>query len=97
VQEAKELARIYLRKQTGFIWNATNTTRQMRQQLVDLFTTYKARVKIVYVEVPYTHLHRQNKSREAAVPGAVLDRLIGKLEVPALWEAHKVEYNSVPF
>jgi len=92
VQEAKEMARIYLRKQTGFIWNATNTTRQMRQQLIDLFTTYKARVKIVYVEVPYAHLHRQNKSREAAVPDAVLDRLVDKLEVPVRWEAHQVEY-----
>ena len=92
VQEAKEMARIYLRKQTGFIWNATNTTRQMRQLLFDLFTTYKARVKIVYVEVPYAHLHRQNKSREAAVPDAVLDRLVDKLEVPVRWEAHQVEY-----
>jgi putative nucleotidyltransferase with HDIG domain len=95
IQEAKEQARILLRKQTGFVWNATNTTRQMRQQLVDLFCTYKAKVKIVYVEVPYTHLHRQNKSREAAVPDAVLEKLIDKLEVPAKWEAHAVEYYCV--
>ncbi|MDN3582965.1 AAA family ATPase [Mucilaginibacter flavus] len=92
IQEAKERARIFLRKQIGFVWNATNTTRQMRQQLTDLFITYKARVKIVYVEAPYAHLHRQNKNREAAVPDAVLEKLIDKLEVPALWEAHVVEY-----
>src|SRR6185436_4511336 len=31
IQEAKELARQYLRSGTAFIWNATNITRQMRK------------------------------------------------------------------
>lgn len=90
IQEAKEQARIHLRKQQPFIWNATNTTSQMRMQLIDLFTTYKAKVKIIYIEVSYLHLHGQNKNRDAVVPAAVLDRLTHKLEVPALWEAHNV-------
>lgn len=93
IQEAKEQARIYLRRQESFIWNATNTTSQMRMQLIDLFTTYKAKVKIIYIEVSHQHLHRQNKNRDAMVPAVVLDRLVYKLEVPALWEAHEVSYN----
>ena len=93
IQLAKEQAKVYLRKKRHFVWNATNITRQMRVQLVDLFITYKAYVKMVYVEVPYCKLHMQNKSREAAVPYRAVDKLVAKLEVPALWEAHEVVYH----
>ncbi|QTE40332.2 AAA family ATPase [Mucilaginibacter gossypii] len=93
IQEAKEQARVFLRKQKGFIWNATNITRQMRLQLIELFATYKAAVKIIYVEVPYAGLQKQNRNREAAIPDVVLERLIDKLEIPALWEAHEVVYS----
>lgn len=92
IQEAKERARVLLRRNTGFVWNATNITAQLRQQLTELFTTYKAHVTIVYVEVPYGHLHTQNRNREALVPAGVIDKLVNKLEVPALWEAHAVIY-----
>ncbi|GAA0542734.1 AAA family ATPase [Chitinophaga japonensis] len=93
IQEAKERARVLLRKKTGFVWNATNTTAQMRSQLISLFLAYRARVKIVYVESPYMALHKQNRDREAVVPPAVIDRLVRKLEVPAPWEAHEVSYH----
>lgn len=93
IQEAKEQARVFLRKKQSFVWNATNVTQQMRMQLIDLFTSYKAEVNIVYLEVPYKQLYLQNRSREAQVPDLVLDRLIGKLEVPVLWEAHGVIYR----
>lgn len=92
IQEAKEQARVHLRKQQSFVWNATNTTSQMRMQLIELFNSYRAKVRIQYIEVPYQHLHGQNKNRDAIVPAAVLDKLVYKLEVPALWEAHCVEY-----
>jgi putative nucleotidyltransferase with HDIG domain len=92
VQLAKEQAREYLRRQQHFVWNATNVTRQMRAQLVELFVTYKAYVKMVYVEVPYARLHTQNKEREAVVPRSAVDKLVSKLEVPAPWEAHEVVY-----
>jgi predicted kinase len=92
VQLAKEQARAYLRKKQNFVWNATNITRTMRGQLADLFLTYKAFVKIVYVEVPHKVLHRHNRDREDAVPVAVVNRLAAKLEVPVPWEAHGVEY-----
>jgi predicted kinase len=94
VQLAKEQAREHLRKKRHFVWNATNITRQMRSQLIDLFITYKAYVKIVYVEVPYSKLHVQNKDREAVVPKSAVDKLVGKLEVPAPWEAHEVVYYT---
>lgn len=92
VQEAKEQARGYLRKGQDFIWNATNITRLMRQQLVDLFTLYDAKVKIVYVEKPYEIWRTQNRNREYPLPENVLDKMLQKLEIPQLDEAHDVEY-----
>lgn len=92
IQLAKEQARVYLRKGQKFVWNATNVTRQMREQLVELFITYKAYVTIVYVEVPYRLLHLQNTSREAMLPHQAIDRLVAKLEVPGPWEGHEVTY-----
>ena len=93
IQMAKELARVYLRKKQNFVWNATNITKAMREQLVELFVTYKAYVKIVYVEVPYYVLHQQNSSRDAVLPAIAVDRLVGKLEVPSPWEGHDVEFS----
>ncbi len=94
IQAGKEMARVFLRKQHPFVWNATNTTRQMREQLIELFMTYKAAVSIVYVEAPYQQLFSQNRNREEVVPAAVVERLIDKLEVPAPWEAHQVNYHA---
>lgn len=92
VQTAKEEARSYLRKGQDFIWNATNITQQMRSQLVDLFVSYGAKVKIVYVEKPYEVWRSQNRNREYPLPENVLDKLLSKLEIPQLTEAHEVEY-----
>jgi len=92
VQQAKEQAREYLRKEQDFIWNATNITRMMRTQLVDLFTSYNAMVKIVYIEKPYDIWRTQNSNREYPLPETVLDTMLQKLEMPQLIEAHEVEY-----
>ena len=94
IQEAKEQARTFLRREEGFVWNGTNTTRQMRLQLSELFMSYRAKVRIVYVETPYARLPGQNKGRDAMVPQKVIERLIDKLEVPALWEGHTVEFHA---
>ncbi len=92
IQLAKERARIFMRKKTSFVWNATNITKQMRTQLIDLFLIYGAYVKIVYVEVPYKTLLNQNNNRTDIVSQKVLERMIWKLEIPTVDEAHEVEY-----
>ena len=92
VQEAKKIARTYLRKGQDFIWNATNITTLMRFQLINLFAGYGARVKVVYVEKDYSVWRKQNREREYPLPESVLDSMLGKLEVPQLTEAHEVEY-----
>lgn len=95
VQQAKEEARVLLRRKTPFVWNATNITRQLRTQLISLFTAYGAQVKIVYLEVPWQQWKKQNANREHAVPENVLQRMAAKLEVPQPDEAHSVEYRVV--
>lgn len=92
VQMAKEEARTYLRKGQNFVWNATNITKQMRTQLIDLFVSYGAKVKIVYIEKPYAIWHKQNREREYALPESVLEKMLLKLEIPQRTEAHEVKY-----
>jgi len=74
------------------VWNATNTTKQMRQQLIDLFAVYKARIRIVYLEVPLEEVWRRNRSRTATVPEAVIRKLAARLDIPDITEAHQVEW-----
>jgi predicted kinase len=92
VNRARELARDHLRRGRPFVWNATNVSRVLRDECVGLFAAYKARVRIVYVEVPSDVLAAQNRGRPAPVPAAVVERLLDRWEVPDRTEAHQVDY-----
>jgi predicted kinase len=92
IQMAKEQAKSFLRAKTSFVFNATNISTEMRSRWISLFTDYKARVKIVYLEVPYKTLRRQNANRAYPVPQAVVDQMIHKLEIPTVKEAHDIEW-----
>jgi len=90
VQMAKEQAKVYMRKRESFVFNATNLTKDMRGRWISLFLEYRARVKIIYLEVPYRQLKKQNSNREYPVPLEVIDRLFDKLEMPSFDEGHEV-------
>jgi len=92
VSAAKAQAKTYLRAHQSFIWNATNTTRSMRSQLIELFHGYRARVTLVYVESPRSLLFKGNRERERSVPEVVIDRLLNRWEVPDPYEAHAICY-----
>jgi predicted kinase len=92
VNRAREQAREYLREGRRFVWNATNLSRQVRTQCVQLFADYHARIRVVYVEASEERLLRQNRQRQAPVPEAVLERLLDRWEVPDQTEAHSVEW-----
>lgn len=92
VGAAKDAALDLLRARRSFVWNATNVTRPMRQQLVGLFDTYRARVRIVFVDAPLPLILRRNRGRDRPVPAKVIERLADRLDVPDLTEAHAVEY-----
>jgi len=92
VNRAREQAREHLRRGESFVWNATNLSRQLRTQCVQLFAAYHARIRIVYLEVREARLFDQNGQRPRAVPRVVLERLLDRWEVPDRTEAHQVEW-----
>jgi len=92
IQTARERAREFLRQRRDFAWNATNLSHEIRGQLVDLFTAYRARVRIVYVEASEANLYRQNDSRESAVPRGAIREMMNRWEIPTRLEADEVEW-----
>ncbi len=93
IAAAKEEARKHLRARRDFIWNATNTSRMLRDSLTNFFLGYHARLQIIYCEVPLAEIRERNGRRQRPVPGEVIDRLAARLEVPDLTEAHAVAYK----
>lgn len=89
---ARERAREYLRQKKTFIWNATNIVKDTREKLVRLFTSYGARVTIIYVEAPYRELFSRNKTRQRTVPEDVINRMIQKFDMPKPWEGYRLCY-----
>ncbi len=88
---ARERARLYLRAEQSFVWNATNITRRLRTPLIEWFVEYGAKVRIVYQEAPYTVLLQRNRTRSAPLPESALLRMAYSLEVPDPTEAHQVD------
>jgi predicted kinase len=89
---AREKARVLLRSGNDFVWNATNLSREIRGQVVDLLTACDARIKIVYVEARRDLFYAQNRDRNAALPRAAIERLMDRWEVPDPTEAQHVEW-----
>ena len=91
VQEARERARMHLRNGEAFVWNATNLSRQVRGNCIDLCADYNARVRIVHLEAPPEALAKRNAERAAPVPEKVVARMLKRWEAPDLTEAHEVD------
>ena len=87
-------AKGFLSKKQPFIWNATNLLLETRRKLVKLFSDYHARVRILYLEVPYKELLARNHIRKRHIPENVLETMIQKLEIPAPWESYTPEYQT---
>lgn len=90
-QAAKEKAKGYLRSRKPFIWNATSLT-SLRAQQIDLFESYHARARIVYLETEWEENLRRNAGRADAVPQSVIENMLEKLEPPERWEAQQIEW-----
>jgi len=68
LNRARDLARQYLRAKQSFCWNATNLSRQVRQECVRLYADYGQKVRLVYREVSSDRLYYQTASRRNRVP-----------------------------
>ncbi|WP_018348638.1 AAA family ATPase [Longispora albida] len=92
VAAAQQAAREHLRAKRSFVWNATNVTRQLRDQCIGLVAAYGGRVELVAVEAPPQVVAARNAARPHPVPQAVIDRLAAKAETPDVTEAHAVTF-----
>lgn len=92
---AKEQAKEHLRRHEPFVWNATNLTTDTRRKLISLFESYKARVRIVYLETDWLTQITRNTSRPDQVPTSVITSMLTKLIPPEAHEAVKVEWINV--
>jgi predicted kinase len=92
VHAAREMARKLLRGHVDFVWNATNLSRELRTQVIDLLMAYRAHVRIVYLEAGPGFLFQQNKVRRNPVPAGAIERMLDRWQVPSSIEAQEVEY-----
>lgn len=92
VQIGRERAKEFLRKKEPFIWNATSLIWDNRKKLYDLFTSYKACVRVIYLESPYSKLLERNEIRDRSVPQNVIDRMLNHMDMVESFEAFKAEY-----
>lgn len=94
IQLAKERAREFMRKGDNFVWNATNTTRQMRSGLINLFNEYNSFINITFINKSLKTILEQNNNRENKVPVDVIEKLYKKLDIPKNIEAHHISFIS---
>lgn len=94
-QKAIEQAKSFLRAHQPFVWNATNLTRMTRARILGLCTDYKAAVRIVFLETSWEENLRRNAARTAMVPPAVIERMLGKVEMPYPHEADSIEWKTI--
>lgn len=92
---AKEQAKEYLRHHQPFVWNATNLTTDSRRKLISLFESYKAHVRIVYLETEWQTQLARNASRPDEVPASVIASMLTKLTPPEASEVAKVEWIAI--
>ncbi|MBK1813349.1 AAA family ATPase [Clostridium sp. YIM B02505] len=74
-------AKEFLRRKESFVWNATNLRRENRQKLIRLCTAYGAKIRFVYLEVPYKELLLRRNDRERCVPVKVINNMIKKMDM----------------
>ena len=89
IQAAYEQARAYARQGQPFIWNSTNLLRDLRSKLIRALLPYQPYVRIVYVETSRQQLMLR---RQGEIPTKQILRMMQRLEIPTLAEAHEVQY-----
>lgn len=94
IQRAREMAREHLREGRSFCWDSTSISRDLRDQLIGLMSSYRARVKIAYMDMTLAEALERNRGRSRRVSDGVIEKLIRKIDLPDLTEAHEVTYEE---
>lgn len=92
-QDVKEMCKVHMRLRQDFVFNATNITKDMRGKVIKEFEEYGAKVTVIYIEVPYRELLKQNHNREHKVPEDAIEDMIWGLDTPDVTECYDVVYE----
>lgn len=95
IRTAQERAKEHLRARQPFVWNATNITREVRQEQLGLFEKYGARTKVIWLETPWDTELARNAGRAEKVPAAAIEAMLEKTVPPYPEEAHTVIWQDV--
>jgi predicted kinase len=92
IQTAENYCKIHLRKREDFVFNATNITRQLRKKWVDLFSDYKAKIVIIFINISLQKAIVQNRQRteEKLLKDKVIENYFEKFELPDLTECYAI-------
>lgn len=95
IQRAKEDCCEFLRGKTPFVFDATNLTRHIRAKWIKLFSDYDMGTEIIYFEPNMETILRQNALRDNAVSENVIRKLVAKMDIPNMGEAHSVQFVTL--
>ena len=95
VRIAKRSMKELLRQKRDFVFNATNIRPDIRSQMISLWTSYKAYVRIVFLETGWEENIRRNLARDAGVPQSVIEDMLSRLTPPERFEAHEVIWKCI--
>lgn len=92
IQEAKKRLKTYLANGHSVVWNSTNVTEQIRSSIIDIALNYNSIISITYIDCKLKDLKIRNNTRIdiESMPFSVIEKLSSKLEIPQLWECHKL-------
>jgi len=93
VNIGREDCKVLMREGKNFVFNATNTIKDMRKNWIDLFRKYGYRIETYYIERPLLDLLERNKKRDNPVPEEIILEKFEKLDVPTLLECHSLIYD----
>jgi putative nucleotidyltransferase with HDIG domain len=92
IAQAQTLAQDFLHRKQAFIWDAPHLTRHERKKTIALLLAHQARIRLIYFEVPWSVLLRQNQQQPLPLSINVLTQLANTLQVPTKMEAHHVDW-----
>jgi len=90
-RQLKERTKVFMRTGQDFVFNATNTIKDVRATWIRRFRKYGYRIKIHYIEKPLKETMANNRNRDAIVPEEVIYEKFSRLDIPTALECHELE------
>jgi predicted kinase len=90
IRNTKEQCKVLMREQKDFVFNATNTIKDIRGKWIRLFRDYGYKVIIHYIERPLQVTLKANRDRANIIPEFTICEKFLHLDVPTELECHEL-------